>query len=180
MEQNVTQRRGLDDDAQIRSFIVAEVASQLKPFLDTLTKVHDWQISFWSNGNKDLPKGFFQRRMEDDDIRNAQIKADLKKQTEVADELVDYVKQQKFIAEHREKRWKFWWPKIQWALGGLASVILALGAWLGPRAVHVGVILWQDYLKYHPAVSEQIKHADAQPAPAVQSSQQKPSQDALQ
>ena len=54
-----------------------EVADQLKPFIDTLKGVRDWQYSFWSNGSG-RPMGFFQMRMKEDDERNRQLKEDLK------------------------------------------------------------------------------------------------------
>lgn len=147
-----------------------EVAKQLKPFLDTLTRVHDWQLSFWSNGSG-RPPGFFQSRMKDDDERNARVKKDLADQNSKLEPVVAYIEDQRALKQHRDERWKFWWPKIQWAIGGIATGLLALVAWLGPHVAHVVDILWRDYEHYHPGLSDEIKKADTRIDPAVSSRQ---------
>lgn len=173
----MTQRRDAGvDDAELERRIVAEVAKQLKPFLDMLTRAHDWQLSFWSNGS-DRPPGFFQSRMKEDDERNRQVKKDLADQNSKLEPIVAFINEQRILKEHRSRRWKFWWPKIQWALGGFATSLLALVAWLGPHVVHVVDILWQDYEHYHPGLSDQIKKAYTGINPAV-SSGQKPQETA--
>lgn len=147
-----------------------EVARQLKPFMDTLSKVHDWQLSFWSNGSG-RPPGFFQSRMKEDDERNRQVKKDLADQNSKLEPVVAYIEDQRALKQHRDERWKFWWPKIQWAIGGFATGLLALTAWLGPHVAHVVDILWQDYERDHPGLSDQIKKANTPVNPAVSSRQ---------
>ena len=169
----MAQRRNVgSDDAEIRRIVVEEVAKQMKPFVETLNKIHDWQLSFWSNGSG-RPPGFFQGRMKQDDERNAQVKKDVADQNSKLEPVVAFINEQRILKEHRSRRWKFWWPKIQWALGGFATSLLALVAWLGPHVANVINILWQDYERYHPGLSEQIKKAYTQTKPALQSQQVK-------
>ena len=169
----MAQRRNVgSDDAEIRRIVVEEVAKQMKPFVETLNKIHDWQLSFWSNGSG-RPPGFFQSRMKEDDERNAQVKKDLADQNSKLEPVVAYIEDQRALKQHRDERWKFWWPKIQWAIGGLATGLLALTAWIGPHVAHIVGILWQNYEHYHPGLSEQIKKADTQTKPALQSQQVK-------
>jgi len=165
-----------DEDA-IRKMIVAEVAAQLKPFakmLDELKvitgELRDWQFGFWSNGSG-RPPGFFQSRMKEDDkrrqeedTRHAQVKEDLREQNEKLAPLVAYIEEHRILKEHRDARWVRWWPVIKWVGGGIASCLLGLTIWLAPKVVKVGGILWDEYKKYHPEVTQKIRDIGTGPA----------------
>ena len=177
----MAQRRVDETDAEIRRLVVAEVAHQLAPFLEKLDKVLNWQLGFWSNGSKDRPPGFFQMRMKEDDLRNEQdaeekkqIKDDLKNQTDITSGLLSFIQDQKTLKEYKQKQWKRWKPIVVWAARGLGAALIALMCWIGPKVpkiIRIGFILYQDYLKYHPEASDQIKKADVQSSRAVSSTQ---------
>lgn len=143
-------------DEEIRRFIVAEIASQIKPFSDMLKAMHDWQLGFWSNGSGQ-PEGFFQRRMREDDARNVkvmdfintaqirQIEAETRKKIEEENEL-----EAAKIRAVRDKRLAPW-RKLAW---GAASLVLAGALGLTVRVIK---IIAQDYLESHPRVTEQLK-----------------------
>lgn len=155
------------DEGEIRGLIVSEVAAQMKPVMAEIAKVHDWQTGWWANGSG-KPPGFFQMWMAEDEKRNVVVDDFIKtaQKRQIEDE--DRTKQ-------REARWNFWWPIIKWVGGGAATALLALVCWLGPKAVHVGIILTQDYLKTHPEAAQKINSASASSG-AIQSTQK--SQDA--
>lgn len=131
-----------------------EVSAQLKPIKDMLENVHDWQLSYWSNGSG-RPLGFYQMRMKEDDRRNEQIKNDLKTQTDITSDIADYVRKEKEEKERWAKRWEFWLPIIKWAVPVLGTALLGTAAWIGAHALPVIGFLWQDYVKHHPE-AEQI------------------------
>lgn len=159
-----------------------EVAIQLKSFSETLEGVREWQLAFWSNGVGKVP-GFFQTRMKEDDKRreeederHAQVKEDLKEQNEKLAPVVSYIEEQRILREHRKKRWEFWRP-ILWKVGGsVAGAFVALVIWAAPKVTHISIVLWEDYLKYHPEVTEQLKSVDKQPSPGIQLPQAQPVQ----
>jgi hypothetical protein len=153
-------------DRELRSIVEQEVTKQMKPFADQMKKVHDWQLGFWSNGSG-RPPGFFQMRMKEDDERNQQVKEDLAKATAVAARLDDFVNEQRILREHRQARWRFWWPIIKWVGGGLGTTVLGLAVWACAHIAPVVRILWEDYLKYHPGVTQQLKNVSADDNPAV-------------
>lgn len=143
-------------EERIRRMVMEEVSEQLKPFKDMLKAVHDWQYSFWSNGSN-RPPGFFQMRMKQDDERNRQLKDDLKVQTEVSKEIADFIREEKFRKEQREKSWVFWLPIIKWGGTALGTGILAVLTWIGSQSLPFFRFLWEDYLRYHPAMVEKLK-----------------------
>jgi hypothetical protein len=168
------------DEEAIRSIVAAEVTAQMKPFAETLSAVHDWQLSFWSNGSGRVP-GFFQMRMKEDDARNlkdadekAQIKADLSKTTAMAERMDKYIAEQNTLKQHRKERWEKWWPVVSWVGGGIGVAFLGLCTWLGPKLVRGADVIYEDYLKNHPAVSEKLKTVSSEPKSALQSSEKQP------
>jgi hypothetical protein len=154
------------DPSYIKRIVEMEVAEQLKPMAAKIDSMHDWQLGFWSNGSG-KPEGFFQRRMREDDKRNAMIDNFVKTAEKRQIELEDRVLQ-------REKIWQFWKPILKWAGTGFGTAILGLVCWIGPKAAHVGFILWQDYMKSHPDAAQQIKTVDAQPKSGVSSNHNPP------
>lgn len=139
------------DEAYIRRIVVDEITKHLKP-------MHDWMLGFWSNGSG-RPPGFFQMRVKQDDERYERLASETADQSKVLSKVDAYVTEEMTLRKHRAERWKFWWPKIQWLLGGVGIVLLAIVGWVGPHAVKVVDILWQDYLRYHPGLSTDLKKA---------------------
>ncbi len=142
---------------------MAEVARQLRPFQDAIdglrdavTIIHDWQTGFWSNGSG-RPPGFFQMRMREDDERNKLIKDDLQKKDEKLDPVVAYIEEQRILKEHRAQVWKVWGPILKWSGGLLCTGIVGVTTWAFPHLIRVGEVLWDDYLKDHPAVVQKLK-----------------------
>jgi hypothetical protein len=178
-------------DEETRMYIMAEIAAQLKPFaklLDDLKEVtgdlRDWQLGFWSNGVGKVP-GFFQNRMKEDDKRrqeeddrHAQVKKDLKEQNDRLAPLVAYVEEHRILKEHRQARWEFWWPIIKWVGGGLGLCLLGLATYLGPKIVKAGTIIWDEYEKFHPGVTQKLKDIGTGTDPAYTSRQKQAPQDA--
>ena len=156
----------MNDEEKIRRIVVAEVASQLKPFADQLKVLEfsqkesrDWQLSFYSNG-VGVKEGLFQRRIREDDVHRQEVKAALKVQDDKIEPLVSYVWRLKIRQEMRDEFWRKWGPAIKWTARSVGASILAATIWIAPHAWSIGKILWMDYLKYHPALAEQIKTAD--------------------
>lgn len=144
----------MHDEEELRRFIVAEVASQLKPFKDQLTELHEWQLAFWQNGSGRV-KGLFQRRIEEDDQHRQEVKDDLKKQNDTLVPLVAYVTRQNVRQEMRDEFWKTWGPAIKWTARGIGIGIVGLVLHYGPSAIKTGWAIYQDYMERH-----QIKTSD--------------------
>lgn len=146
---------------------MAELATHMEPVLEELKHARDWRLGFWSNGSKDRPIGFFQRRMQQDDERNAQLNKDLEKQTAIADRLDKYVAAQITRREYLDKQLMRLWTVVKWVGPIVGTAILGLATWVGPHALKAAQIIWQDYLQAHPAVTQKLKNdvgTDAQPA----------------
>jgi Fe2+ transport system protein B len=166
------------DEKRVREIVEAEVAKQNRPILD-------WMHGFWSNGSG-KPLGFFQMRILQDDERfRTRVKADderyqrleqeTKSQSETLETLKDFMFEQKLSREAREKAEKKaeeerkeseqkkkeriarYWSIAKWAAPVIGSIIVTLAAWIYSAAAPVLKILWEDYLKAHPIVSEQLK-----------------------
>ena len=137
---------------------MAEVASQLKPFKDTLDALHEWQLAFWSNGSGRIEKGFFQRRMEEDDRRNAQIKEDLKTANDTIVPLVAYVTRQNVRQQLKDEFWRKYGPAIKWIGGTIGTAIVGLCLTYGIPAIKATWAIYQDYTQRH-----QIKTSDMPP-----------------
>jgi hypothetical protein len=147
---------GKFDEDQIRRWIMAEVSSQLKPFGERLAEMHDWQLGFWSNGSGRVP-GFFQRRMKEDDERNAKVLGFIENAEQRQRESEARKKVEEEDEQARAEKWEKWGPVIKWASGILSGLIVAFALWIVPKMVAVGEILWKDYLRNHPQVTQQIK-----------------------
>jgi hypothetical protein len=145
--------------------IVMEIQAHLSPIQQALGSFDSWRLRLWNDNGG--PPGYFQTRKIEDDERNEKVM-----------DFIDTAQKRQIESEDRkkqsEKRWQFWWPIIKWVGGGIATAILGLACWLVPKVVAMEIIVWQDYLKYHPAVTEQLKNVSDQPSPAVSSSQENP------
>jgi hypothetical protein len=156
---------GKFDEAEIRKIVMAEVASQLKPFGDKIDAMHDWQLGFWSNGSG-RPVGFFQRRMKEDDERNIRVITYIDNAEKRQAESETRKKVEEERQQAREAAWRKWSPVVKWVGGILSTLVIAAAVWLGSKVVLVAEILWQDYEHNHPGVSQQLKTIGAQPDPA--------------
>jgi hypothetical protein len=141
---------------ELRNWIMAEVSSQLKPFSERLSEMHDWQLGFWSNGSG-RPAGFFQRRMKEDDERNTRVINFIDNAEQRQREQETRKKLEEERQQARAETWKKWAPFVKWASGILATLIVAFSLWIVPKMVAVVEILWKDYLNTHPGVTQQIK-----------------------
>jgi hypothetical protein len=150
-----------DGTDNLKGLVMAEVTKQMGPVQDPLKKLHEWQLGFWSNGSKDRPKGFFQMRIEADDRRYQEMVDEVSKLSDHKASVDAFIIELRLAREFREKREKeakdrrnFWILKV-----GVPVIVGILGL-LGvaiKQAAPVIEILWKDYLKAHPAVSEQLK-----------------------
>jgi hypothetical protein len=175
-------RRGttkLGTDDEMRRVIVDEVNKQLGPthallrsLGDSVSKVESWQLSFWSNGSG-RPPGFFQTRMKQDDERFATLKQENEAQSALLEDVKTYMTESRTVRIEREKgekerdeRRKTYWA-LAWKIGApIATSLLGLLTWAAAKALPVVKILWEDYLRAHPAVSERLKDS-AQRAPVL-------------
>lgn len=112
------------DRDEIRRIVMAEVAQQMQPVNELLTKMHDWQLSWWSNGSG-RPPGFFQLRMAEDDKRN-----------KIVEDFVKTAQTRQIESENdqkrKERRWKFWWPIVKWVGSGIGAALLLFVTWAAP------------------------------------------------
>ncbi len=167
------------DPSYIRSIVMEEVGVQLKPITIALQQMTSWRLRIWNDNGG--PPGYLQTRRLEDDNRHVTIKEDLKAQNDKLEDqneklkpLVAFVEEQRILKEDRQKRWQFWSPIIKRVALGVGSGLLALSCWLGPKIVHVGIILWEDYIKYHPEVNEKMKTVDSQPNAGLSSAKKPP------
>lgn len=153
---------------------MAEVTRQLIPFETSLKALHEWQLSFWSNGTG-RPPGFFQSRIKADDERYKQLEDETKEQSGILAKVHDFMVSQVARAEAREKaekeradRHKLY-MSLLWKVGApIAGAILSLVGWGVSKAAPVVKILIDDYLKAHPYVTEELqKRSSASADPVV-------------
>lgn len=153
---------------------MAEVARQLVPFETALKALHEWQLSFWSNGTG-RPPGFFQSRIKADDERYKKLEDETKEQSGILAKVHDFMVSQVARAEAREKaekdradRHKLY-MSLLWKIGApIAGAILSLVGWGVSKAVPVIRILIDDYLRAHPAVTTELqKRSSASADPVV-------------
>ena len=148
-----------------------EVARQLKPTHSLLTALHEWQLSFWSNGSG-RPEGFFQGRIKSDDLRYRRLEEETKEQSNTLEELKDFMLEQRITREERvlaekekAERHVRYWTFGKWALGIIGPALIAVLTWIAHEASPVLRILWEDYLRAHPVVTERLRnHAESEPA----------------
>jgi hypothetical protein len=158
------------DEERIREIAMDEVSKQLKP-------IHEWQLSFWSNGSG-RPPGFFQMRVKADDERYDRMALEQKKTVDSLGEVTDFVKNYRQRREERERRWKFWAPIMKRVLIGAATVLITLAGWAFSRIEPIVKILWEDYLRAHPMVIQKMKTISVNTSEPVYAGRQKPPQDA--
>ncbi len=138
---------------------MSEVTKQLHPVLSIVQAVHEWQLSFWSNGSN-KPPGFFQTRIKSDDQRYGQLIAEVEKLTDHKAAMDAFIIELRLTREMREKREEeakerrsFWILKV--ALPITLAILSTLGVVIAKTAP-VANALWDDYLRTHPTVSQQI------------------------
>lgn len=164
---------------------MAEVARQLKPFHEMLTRfqecmeeLQDWQLGFWSNGSG-KPPGFFQMRIKADDERYLRLEKETEKQSATLEKLDDYIntavirqKESEDRKKDKEERLAFWMPYVKWIAGTVGTGIVGLSIWGFHTFRPVVYILWEDYLRAHPTVTEQLRNVPTAPNRAVSSTQE--------
>lgn len=160
-------------ESEVKKIVEREISNQLKP-------LHEWQLSFWSNGSG-RPLGFFQMRMREDDERyrllikyQEEQKQELMRQSEVADRMDDELKAQANDRTRKKERWDRWWPIAKWVGGGIGTLALGGATWLTIHAVPIAHILWEDYLHYHPSVTQQLKNVGEDVKPDYTGSKRSP------
>ena len=167
-------------DQRVEEIVMRLLSKELEPF-------RDWMLGFWSNGSKDRPLGFFQMRVKAEDDRfTTRVKQDderyerLQEETKGQSETLEVVKQfmasqvaarearekaEREVAEQKEKEEKEKkerrarnWAIARWIGGIVGPALLALMAWAYHAMAPVVQILWQDYLKAHPIVMQQLQN----------------------
>lgn len=143
-------------EGRIREIVVEEVSKQIRP-------IHDWMLGFWANGSG-RPPGYFQMRVKSDDERYARLESETRNQSDTLDILKDFMQEQRLSREAREKaerdrriRHARYWSVAKWALGIVGPALLGLCTLAYQHLAPVLQILWEDYLKAHPAVTTRLK-----------------------
>ena len=143
-----------------KRFIVEEIKRQNEPMHDILRKLHEWQLSFWSNGSGRVP-GFFQNRMKTDDDRYHALKEETSSQSILLEDVKTFMTEIRTIREERtkaeaerQKRHARYWTVAKVVGGLLVSALL----WGAKETYPVVKILVDDYLRAHPYVTEQLKN----------------------
>lgn len=140
---------------------MAEVNRQMEPIKDMLAELHDWQLAFWSNGSGRVP-GFFQRRIQDDDRWRETVEDHKSKVDTLIGDLCKArefrEKREEEEKERKQKRREFWMG-IFWKAGLPFILFVVSAAAAGVvKAAPVIKILWDDYLRAHPQVTERLKN----------------------
>jgi hypothetical protein len=148
-------------EESLEALVMAEVNKQIEPVKKLLTELHEWQLAFWANGSGRVP-GFFQRRIQDDDRWRATVDDH---KTKVDTLIYDLCKAREFREKReeeekvqRQKRHDFW-ISIFWKVG--LPIALGICSIVGTgivKATPIIKILWEDYLRAHPAVTQQMKN----------------------
>jgi len=148
-------------DVQLEKLIMAEVSRQLEPTHTLLQQLKEWQLAFWSNGSG-RPPGFIQNRIISEDQRYREIADEVKTLTDHKSTVDSFIVELRLAREFREKREKeakdrrnFWIVKV--ALPVTLGILSLLGLAIKQTAPVIQ-ILWEDYLKAHPEVTERIKN----------------------
>lgn len=156
-----------------------EVSKQIQP-------LHEWMLGFWSNGSG-RPPGFFQMRIKADDDRFERLRKETETQSEVLKRLdanmQEIAAQKKAEDERKErmaKRIAFWLPILRLVGSGILAVLLALVGWLGPKAVRIVDVLWEDYMKAHPITEQKIKNISRGDSDPVYSREHNPIESAVE
>lgn len=145
-----------------KRFIVAEIIRQVEPLKDMLAKQHEWQLCFYSNGDKNIPKGFFQRCREDDDNRYKETISQIKVLNQHKETVDQFITELRLAREFREKREEEAKDRRRfWILKVAVPIILAFVSLVGiaiKQAAPVVHIIWENYIHSHPVVSEQLRN----------------------
>jgi hypothetical protein len=162
----------------LRRFVMDEIDRQLKPthsLLEELKKQgkenHEWMLGFWANGSL-RPEGFFQSRIKADDLRYKRLEDETKDQSTTLETLKAFMIEQKLtrvgreLAEkEKEERHARYFTFAKWLLGVIGPVLLAAAGWLAHEASPVIKVLWEEYLKAHPVVTERLRdHVSYEPS----------------
>ena len=137
----------------IRRIIVEEVNNHLGPIATKVDRLDVRMRSLYSNGSGG-PPGYLEMARAQDDER--------------------YQRLFNIVEEMKEQRKKLWAAvlHIGWKVAiAVLSALAALTGWAYHDAVPVMKILWEDYQKAHPAVTEKLKNRSGIPDPAVSSNQ---------
>jgi hypothetical protein len=95
--------------------------------------LHDWQLAFWSNGS-DRPEGYFQMRVKADDLRYKQL-----------------------IQSINDGR-KFWRMILLKIALPVLGATLGLVGWGVRESIPTLRILFEEYIRAHPAVENRMKN----------------------
>lgn len=163
-----------------------EVARQLQPTHTLLEKLDRWRNSLWSNGSGG-PPGYLEVARAEDKTRFADLArrmGEIEDHKDVVNEFMTEIRtvraerQKQEIAAKaaeekrdldrkalREKLLKIGWKVAVVALGLLGS----LATWAYREAAPVVRVLWEEYLRAHPAVVHRMQNISENPTPVVAS-----------
>lgn len=140
----------------IQNEIRSEVESKMLPLTQKVDKIDRRLLGLWSNGSGG-PPGYLETARDEDKRRQDQLDEALKEirstqlQTARSVDLITDRDQQKAI---RRKKY----IGLLWKIGGpIGAALLSLLAWGWHEVAPVFKVLWEDYLKAHPAVSIRLQ-----------------------
>lgn len=169
---------------EVRAAIVLEVNSQLNPLKETVDRLDKTVRSLYRNGSGG-PPGYLETARAEDNEWKEKLLAVVEKHSEQLDQTEDFVTTynalQEFLhtqTERRQKFIKFWAPKI-WKVGASLAVSGMIGCGtLLHKAMPVMQILWEDYLRAHPAAATQLKNVTTNQQGKYYAEKQQQQQDA--
>jgi hypothetical protein len=164
---------GKFDESEIRRIVVVEIQNHLGPMGQKVDKLDRTLRSLYSNGSGG-PPGYLETARKEDDERYERLFRSFKElegNKEVVNTFILLAKDR----EERQKRYRQMIVKVGWKVcAGVLSAFLILAGWAYREASPVVKILWNDYLKYHPSVSEEIKNISTDSTLVVSSFQKSP------
>lgn len=143
-------------EADVRRIAKEEVEVQLAPIVKEQEKTRQWRLGLWSNGSGG-PPGYLETARAEDKEHFTEIFKTLKelKDANSAHELVAAV-----VADRHQRRQK--WFDFAKAHGWkIATVILGsmltVAGWAYREISPVVHIIWEEYMREHPAAQREIK-----------------------
>jgi len=135
---------------------VEEVQNHLGPIAATVSRLDKTVRSLYSNGSGG-PPGFLETARKEDDERYDRLFTAVKVLTE------DQKEANRFIVlasaeQDRKAKFRKMLMTIGWKVGAvIASAMIGLATWAYHEVAPVAKVLWEEYVKAHPSVTERLK-----------------------
>lgn len=141
-----------------------EVAKQLSPLSRKIESIDRWKLSLWSNGSGG-PPGYLEQARKEDDERYERLFSnieDLGKHKSTVERFLILFEEREQQRKERIDRWK----GIFWKIGApIGAALLSVAGWLAHQSAPVIKILWDDYIRNHPQIMQQMKQVSQAPHP---------------